>query len=85
MARSFPINNGLPLGIAPNVAYAESSIHLAPNDRLTFLSDGVVEAQNERGELFGFDRTAAISTQSAEETVPLPWNAESHRIDSLLL
>ena len=38
----------------------------APGDRLTFLSDGVVEAQTPTGELFGFDRTQAISTQSAE-------------------
>jgi hypothetical protein len=28
--------------------------------------DGVIEAQNAAGELFGFERTAAISTQSAE-------------------
>jgi len=33
---------------------------------MLFVSDGIVEAQNERGELFGFERTAAISTQSAE-------------------
>ena len=31
------------------------------------LSDGVIEARGSNGELFGFDRTAAISTQSAEE------------------
>jgi len=60
------LESGLPLGIAPDTAYTESTIQLAPNDRLTFLSDGVVEAQSPTGELFGFDRTAAISTQSAE-------------------
>jgi phosphoserine phosphatase RsbU/P len=60
------VDNGLPLGIAPDAAYTESTIHLAPGDALTFLSDGVVEAQSATGELFGFDRTRAISTQSAE-------------------
>jgi phosphoserine phosphatase RsbU/P len=60
------VESGLPLGITPEATYAESTIHLAPNDRLTFLSDGVVEAQSSTGELFGFDRTAAISTRSAE-------------------
>jgi len=60
------VESGLPLGITPEATYAESTIHLAPNDRLTFLSDGVVEAQSSTGELFGFDRTAAISTHSAE-------------------
>ena len=61
------LESGLPLGIALETTYAESTIHLAPNDRLTFLTDGVVEAQSPTGELFGFARTAAISTQSAEQ------------------
>jgi hypothetical protein len=57
---------GLPLGIAPSADYTETTLQLTPGDTLTFLSDGVVEARNPSGELFGFDRTAAISTQSAE-------------------
>jgi serine phosphatase RsbU (regulator of sigma subunit) len=59
------LESGLPLGIAPDATYCESTICLAPNDQLTFLSDGVIEARNPQGELFGFDRTAAISGQSA--------------------
>jgi len=62
-----PLESGLPLGIAPDTTYPESTFTLAPRDTLTFLSDGVVEARNRSRELFGFDRTAAISTQSAEE------------------
>jgi hypothetical protein len=62
-----PLNSGLPLGITADTTYAESTIQLAPSDMLTFLSDGVVEAQNATGELFGFDRTRAISRQSAEK------------------
>jgi phosphoserine phosphatase RsbU/P len=46
-------------------AYSETTFQLHPSDRLTFVSDGVVEATNERRELFGFPRTQAISTQSA--------------------
>jgi hypothetical protein len=61
------LENGLPLGLAAKVSYAESSLQLAPEDTLTFLSDGVLEARNLAGELFGFERTAAISTQSAEK------------------
>lgn len=57
--------SGLPLGITLNIAFEERAIHLAPNDALTFLSDGVVEARNSHGELYGFDRTQKISTQSA--------------------
>jgi serine phosphatase RsbU (regulator of sigma subunit) len=59
--------NNLPLGIVENLHYEECEILLAPNDTLTFLSDGVVEARNARGELYGFDRTAAISTRTAAE------------------
>ncbi|HUB52807.1 MAG TPA: SpoIIE family protein phosphatase [Terracidiphilus sp.] len=58
---------GLPLGIVPEAAYPETRARLAPGEALTFLSDGVVEAQSPSGELFGFDRTRAISTRSAEE------------------
>jgi phosphoserine phosphatase RsbU/P len=59
------VESGLPLGIAPDVCYSETTFQLNPSDRLTFVSDGVVEATNERRELFGFHRTQAISTQSA--------------------
>jgi hypothetical protein len=57
---------GLPLGMTPDAEYSELAMGLAPGDRITFLSDGVVEARNAAGELFGFERTAAISTQSAD-------------------
>jgi hypothetical protein len=58
------LRSDLPLGIAPQ-AYQESMLQLDPADRLTFISDGVVEAKNGHKELFGFERTRAISTQSA--------------------
>ncbi|MFP5228098.1 MAG: PP2C family protein-serine/threonine phosphatase [Acidobacteriota bacterium] len=61
-----PVAAGLPLGIDPGAAYDEDTFLLQPAATLTFLSDGVVEAQSSTGELFGFDRTAAIATQPAE-------------------
>jgi hypothetical protein len=57
----------LPLGLAPGSAYDEEALPIAPGDRLTFLSDGVVEAQNPAGELFGFDRTRSLAGQPASE------------------
>jgi hypothetical protein len=56
---------GLPLGVLPDVAYEEVQLYLHPGDRILLLSDGVVEARNPSGELFGFDRVHNLSNQSA--------------------
>lgn len=56
---------GLPLGAIPEVCYDEVSLYLHPGDRLLLLSDGVVEARQPTGELFGFDRVHNLSNQSA--------------------
>jgi serine phosphatase RsbU (regulator of sigma subunit) len=61
------LENGLPIGIAAGITYPENTFSLLPDARLTLLTDGVLEATNPTTkELFGFDRTAAISNQSAE-------------------
>jgi hypothetical protein len=64
--KELAIENGLPLGLADGTAYAESCFQLAPGEQLTLLTDGVIEARDKAGALFGFDRTAAISRESAE-------------------
>ncbi len=64
--RESQIAAGLPLGIDANASYPESTLHLAPGEQITLLTDGVVEARSQAGELFGFERTAGISTQPAE-------------------
>jgi hypothetical protein len=61
------LENGLPLGLAADTQYAESTFALAQSARLTLLTDGVVEARNHGGELFGFVRAAAISTETASQ------------------
>jgi sigma-B regulation protein RsbU (phosphoserine phosphatase) len=59
----------LPLGIQAGTHYETNSFHLPAWSRLTFYSDGVIEAQNHKRELFGFDRGKAISTESAAAIV----------------
>ena len=59
------IANGLPLGLSEEAAYPESEFALPDHAQLTLVTDGVVEARDRTGELFGFDRTAALSTQPA--------------------
>jgi hypothetical protein len=65
--KELPLENGLPLGLAAETAYAESTFQLAHGQRLTLITDGVAEARDKSGALFGFDRTAAISGQSADQ------------------
>lgn len=56
---------GLPLGIVAEAQYSQTTLQLSPGDSLTLLTDGVVEARNTAGRLFGFESTAKISTESA--------------------
>ncbi len=56
---------GLPLGVLPENSYEEVRLYLHPGDRILLLSDGVVEARQGSGELFGFDRVHNLSNQSA--------------------
>ncbi len=67
--REVDLSGALPLGIEPQAHYASSHFHLIPGSRLAFYSDGVVEARNDKGELFGFERGKAISTQPAADIV----------------
>jgi serine phosphatase RsbU (regulator of sigma subunit) len=61
------LENGLPIGIAAGIRYPETTFTLPHSARLTLITDGVLEATNPTSkELFGFDRTTAISNQSAE-------------------
>jgi hypothetical protein len=50
------IEGALPLGILLGLDFPVTSFKLEPGDSLLFMSDGVAEAQNEQGELFGFER-----------------------------
>jgi serine phosphatase RsbU (regulator of sigma subunit) len=56
---------GLPLGVLPDANYQEVRLYLHPGDRILLMSDGVVEARQPSGELFGFDRVHNLSNQSA--------------------
>ena len=47
---------GFPLGLFPGVRYEEISVATRPGDALVFLSDGITDAQNPSGEMFGIER-----------------------------
>jgi serine phosphatase RsbU (regulator of sigma subunit) len=67
--REVELPGALPLGIVDGGQYEARSLELRRGSRLTFYSDGVVEAQNKNGELFGFDRGKAISMEPAAKIV----------------
>jgi len=60
------LDGALPLGFTSNVRYETRKIFLPPGGRLTFYSDGVIEAQNQEGELFGFDRARELAGETAD-------------------
>jgi sigma-B regulation protein RsbU (phosphoserine phosphatase) len=50
---------GFPLGLFPNAEYEEFSLSTQPGDSLIFFSDGIPDAQNVAGDMFGEDRLVA--------------------------
>ena len=60
-SQEIALPGGLPLGVLPEVSqYDEARFYLHPGDRILMLSDGVVEARQPSGELFGFDRLSRL-------------------------
>ena len=64
-SQEIDLPGALPLGVIPQVSYEEERFYLHPGDRILLMSDGVVEARQPSGELFGFDRVRYLSNQSA--------------------
>ena len=63
--KELTVDADLPLGIDPAGRYEQAAYEFAPGNRLILISDGVVEARNPRGELYGFERTEQLSSQPA--------------------
>jgi sigma-B regulation protein RsbU (phosphoserine phosphatase) len=61
--REVAVPGALPLGIQADMRYETTGFHLPAGSRLTFYSDGIVEAQSAKGELFGFERGRVLSRQ----------------------
>ncbi len=64
--RELALEGSLPLGALPSISFPATKLQLSEGQPLLFVSDGVVEARNAAGELFGFERAAGISSESAE-------------------
>jgi serine phosphatase RsbU (regulator of sigma subunit) len=58
---------GMPLGLMPGMSYEEKETILQAGEAALFYSDGLVEAHDPRGEMFGFPRLRALIAEHGEE------------------
>jgi phosphoserine phosphatase RsbU/P len=60
---------GLPLGLFDDVTYDEFHFDMKPGDMFVFFSDGILDARNRHGDLFGRTRVEKIIAGCAEKPV----------------
>lgn len=51
---------GMPLGLMPAMRYEEQAMTLAPGATVLFYTDGIDEAHNHQGEMFGYERLRSL-------------------------
>jgi predicted ester cyclase len=59
--------SGMPLGLMPGMGYEEKEIVLNAGQSVLFYSDGLVEAHDPEGEMFGFPRLRALIAEHGKE------------------
>jgi serine phosphatase RsbU (regulator of sigma subunit) len=58
---------GMPLGLMPGMGYEEKEIALRAGEAALFYSDGLVEAHDPKGEMFGFPKLRGLVAEHGEE------------------
>jgi predicted ester cyclase len=58
---------GMPLGLMPGMSYQQKEIELDAGEAALFYSDGLVEAHNPKGEMFGFPRLRELVAEHGTE------------------
>ena len=53
-------SEGFPLGLFPNVVYEEIDVATESGDAIVFVSDGILDAENAQGEMYGEERLAGV-------------------------
>jgi len=86
---------GLPIGVMADAEYETRSVQLQAGDRLYLYSDGLMEAMNERRELFGRTRIEAVIDATRGVTLDesidalvdaaVAWQGSEHFTDDLSL
>jgi serine phosphatase RsbU (regulator of sigma subunit) len=63
---------GMPLGLLPGMHYEEQETTIQPDESLLLYSDGLVEAHNSQGEMFGYERLHTLLAKSYLHSTPDP-------------
>jgi serine phosphatase RsbU (regulator of sigma subunit)/anti-sigma regulatory factor (Ser/Thr protein kinase) len=58
---------GMPLGLMPGMSYEEKEVVVDAGESVLFYSDGLVEAHDPQGEMFGFPRLRALVAEHDDE------------------
>src|SRR5215213_4442477 len=58
---------GMPLGLMPGMSYEEGEVSLREDESILFYSDGLVEAHDPKGQMFGFRKLQALVADHDEE------------------
>jgi serine phosphatase RsbU (regulator of sigma subunit) len=58
---------GMPLGLMPGMSYEEKVTVLGPGEGVLFYTDGLTEAHNPQGEMFGTPRLRGLLTERSED------------------
>jgi hypothetical protein len=63
--KEVPFTGSMPLGLTESAAYTQTTQEMSAGDRVLLLTDGIAEARNDQGVLFGFSRVESLLREGA--------------------
>jgi len=75
-------STGMPIALYSGQGYQASQVAFGPGDMLFFYTDGLVETENERSEMFGADRLQVIIAAQHEQGVDTVLEQVEHAVRS---
>jgi len=79
---SRPVHGGGVLGIDPNMRYPAAEITMEPGELLCLYTDGVTDAEDERGRPFGVERLEGVLASLRDRTAEEAGNAIVRAVES---
>ncbi len=58
---------GAPLGILPGMSFGQETAEIKPGDTVILYTDGIIEAMNAKGDLYGYERFEALIRKSPDD------------------